>query len=141
MHRVGSSVERELDAKLTAERPGILNWAIQGCLDWQQMGLAPPAAVTAATAAYLEAQDAIAAWIDEQCDRDPNAWERSATLFASWKAWAERSGEQPGDVKRFRDRLEARGVFHKREPGTGRTGYQGLKLQKAEGEGTAMWWK
>ena len=32
---------------------------IEGCLDWQRVGLAPPAVVTEATAAYLEAQDAI----------------------------------------------------------------------------------
>ena len=40
--------------------------------------LGTTAAVTAATAAYLEAKDAISAWIDERCERDPNAWERSA---------------------------------------------------------------
>jgi hypothetical protein len=50
-------------------------------------------------------------------------------LFGGWKAWAERSGEPAGDVRRFRDRLEARGIYHKREPGSGRTGYQGLRLQ------------
>jgi hypothetical protein len=53
-----------------------------GCLDWQERGLAPPEAVTAATAAYLEAQDSLAAWLDECCERDANAWERSQTLFA-----------------------------------------------------------
>ena len=57
--------DRELADKLKAEWPGILAWMIEGCLEWQQHGLAPPEAVTDATAAYLEAQDAIAAWIDE----------------------------------------------------------------------------
>src|SRR5262249_35545018 len=105
--------DRDLDAKLAAEWPGILAWMIEGCLQWQQIGLAPPSVVTEATGAYLEAQDATSAWIEEQCERDPNAWERSSALFASWKAWAERSGEPAGDVKRFRDRLETRGIFHK----------------------------
>jgi putative DNA primase/helicase len=132
--------DRDLDTKLKAEWPGILAWMLQGCLDWQRIGLAPPQAVTAATESYLESQDAIAAWIDEQCDRDPNAWERSTMLFGNWKAWAERSGEPVGDVKRFRDRLESRSVFHKREAGTGRTGYQGLRLQQAE-NGESTWWK
>jgi putative DNA primase/helicase len=95
--------------------------------------------VSAATAAYMQEHDAIAAWIEEMCERDANAWERSAALFGSWKAWAERSGEPVGDTKRFRDRLESRGVHHRREPGTGRTGYQGLRLQ-IETEGAA-WWK
>ncbi len=124
--------DRDLHDKLRDEWPGILAWMIEGCLEWQRLGLAPPAAVTDATAAYLEAQDAIAAWIDEQCERAATAWERSSLLFGSWKAWAERSGEPPGDAKRFRDRLELRGIFHKREPGTGRAGYCGLKLRPAE---------
>jgi putative DNA primase/helicase len=121
--------DRELDEKLRAEWPGILNWAIQGCLEWQRLGLAPSPAVTAATAAYLEQQDAIAAWIDEKCERDPNAWERSASLFANWKAWTDSSGEPAGDLKRFRDRLEARGIQHKRESHGGRAGYLGLRLR------------
>ena len=102
---------------------------IEGCADWLKHGLAPPEVVTAATAAYMEAQDAVAAWMDERCERGPNAWERSALLFASWKGWAEQTGEPHGDSKQFRDRLEARGIFHKREPGTGHAGYHGIKLK------------
>lgn len=122
--------DKILFEKLKQELPGILAWMIQGCIGWQARGLAPPVAVTSATAAYLEAEDAIAAWIDECCERDPAAWERSAVLFGSWTAWAERSGEPKGDTKRFRDKLEARGFIHKREAHTGRTGYGGLRLQR-----------
>jgi hypothetical protein len=50
-----------LGEKLKAEWPAILQWMIDGCLDWQKQGLAPPQAVTAATDAYMEAQDAIGA--------------------------------------------------------------------------------
>jgi putative DNA primase/helicase len=131
--------DHELDHKLRAEWPGVLAWMIKGCLEWQRIGLAPPRAVTDATAAYLEAQDAIAAWIDDQCERHPSAWERSAVLFASWKIWAERSGEHAGDIKRFRDRLESRGIECKRESGTGQRGYQGLKLLRSKE--ADPWWK
>lgn len=34
--------DRKLPAKLEAELSGILNWAIAGCLQWQQDGLNPP---------------------------------------------------------------------------------------------------
>jgi hypothetical protein len=71
----------DLGEKLKAEWPAILQWMIDGCLEWQKRGLAPPEAVTTATDAYLEAQDAFSAWLDECCERDPNAWERSMTLF------------------------------------------------------------
>jgi putative DNA primase/helicase len=125
--------DQDLAGKLMEEWPGILKWMVEGCLEWQRIGLAPPDAVTAATAAYLEAQDSIAAWLDECCDRDPSAWERSQTLFASWKAWAERSGHFAGDAKTFRDRIERRdGIEHKLQPGTKRAGFQGVRLRPDE---------
>lgn len=116
----------KLKDKLKDEWPGILAWAIKGCLDWQQQGLSPPEAVQTATAAYLEAEDAIAAWIEECCERDPQSWERSSDLFASWKPWAEQSGEFAGSTKRFVQTLEGRG-FHPKKTRTGR-GFEGIKL-------------
>jgi len=130
----------DLGERLKAEWPGILQWMIDGCIAWQEMGLSPPEAVTSATAAYLEAEDAISAWIDEACERNVNAWEKSTALFASWKAWAERSGEPYGDTKRFRDRLEARGIFYKRQPGTGMKGYQGLRLRPPDDDLSGAYW-
>ena len=65
--------DEDLAERLRTEWPGILAWAIAGCLEWQKHGLAPPEAVTAATGSYLEAEDAIAAWIDERCQRRPDA--------------------------------------------------------------------
>ena len=37
--------DKELGIKLAAELPGILNWAIQCCLGWQQQGLNLPQVV------------------------------------------------------------------------------------------------
>ena len=62
--------DQALSDKLKAELPGVLAWMIDGCLDWRTEWLSPPVAVTAATAAYLDAEDAIAAWMDECCQRD-----------------------------------------------------------------------
>jgi putative DNA primase/helicase len=132
--------DRELTQRLKAERPGILAWMIRGCLEWQRIGLAAPKAVTDATASYLESEDALAAWIDESCERDPNFSERATALFASWTNWAERSGEQRGDMKRFRERLEAHGIYHKRQPGSGRAVYCGLRLCADEASSAHPYW-
>jgi putative DNA primase/helicase len=114
----------ELPNKLKAESAGILQWAVQGCLDWQERGLAPPTIVTAATAAYLEAEDAIAAWISDCCEIDPNHWEKRTTLFINWSAWATKTGEFVGSQKRFIERIENRpGITPKRQ----RTGDRGFK--------------
>jgi putative DNA primase/helicase len=70
--------ERDADLleKLKMEWPGILHWMIEGCLQWQLHGLAPPAVVTAATGAYLEAEDAIAAVMlgDSRRPWKPRPW-------------------------------------------------------------------
>jgi putative DNA primase/helicase len=117
--------DQQLGEKLKKEYPGILAWMIEGCLRWQAMGLQPPKAVVDATAAYLAAEDAITAWIDEKCERDPSAWESSSNLFASWKFWAETNGEPPGSVKRLSQHLEARGFVPARR-NTAR-GFLGIK--------------
>jgi putative DNA primase/helicase len=84
--------DETLPEKLKAELPGILAWIIKGCADWQERGLAPPQIVTEATAAYLESEDAIAAWIEDCANRDPNAFAKNSELFASWSQWAGKSG-------------------------------------------------
>jgi putative DNA primase/helicase len=135
------AAERDLTLpeRLKAEWPGILAWMIDGCLDWQDRGLAAPEAVQAATATYLESEDMFGTWLDECCERDVNAWEGSRPLFASWSAWAERSGEQRGDTRQFRERLEGRGVHYKRQGGTGGRGYRGLRLRPPDEPAESYW--
>ena len=53
----------QLAEKLRGEWPGILKWAIDGCIAWHHDGLNPPGAVQEATAAYLASEDHIARWI------------------------------------------------------------------------------
>src|SRR4051794_373979 len=62
--------EKALPEKLKAEWPGILAWAIQGCLDWQKEGLSPPLAVLEATEEYLVSEDALGTWLAECCLQD-----------------------------------------------------------------------
>ncbi|MGA2794795.1 MAG: phage/plasmid primase, P4 family [Roseiarcus sp.] len=125
----------ELAEKLKGEWPGILRLLIEGCLEWRRDGLQPPKAVQDATAAYLEAEDGLAAWIDDKCECVPSAWEQSTDLFASWSAWAERAGEHAGTMKRFAQMLESRGYNAERRR-YGR-GFIGLRL--AQSPAAASW--
>jgi putative DNA primase/helicase len=99
--------ETDLDDKLKAERPGILQWMLDGCMAWREQGLAPPEAVTNATAAYLEAEDSISSWIAERCERASE--DSLANLYASWKQWVVANGVAPLTNKWLSQALDVRG--------------------------------
>lgn len=122
--------ERDLQLvdKLRNEWPGILAWMIEGCREWQAEGLQPPEVVKEATASYFEAEDAAAAWIDECCERDPQAWETRPALWESWSTWALKEGEPPESRKSFYQRLEQNGCHPQRKNPAGR-GFRGLKVK------------
>jgi putative DNA primase/helicase len=99
---------------------------MDGCILWQKHGLRAPAAVVEATDAYLEAEDAMGAWITACCTRRATATAMAAELYRSWKEWAEGAGEKPGSQKRFSQALDARG-FASRRMEQGRQ-YQGIEV-------------
>jgi putative DNA primase/helicase len=127
--------DRELPEKLRAEWPGILQWMIDGCLEWQRIGLAPPEIVRQATEEYLASEDAIALWIDECClVGRAYAGTRSSDLFISWKAWADKAGEFVGSQKAFSQHLVQRGYRKREQPGTKRWIFDGLALRDSTGD-------
>jgi putative DNA primase/helicase len=121
--------DQNLADKLKAEWPGILQWAIQGCLAWQRVGLSPPAAVMAATALYLDAEDGLGSWLADCCEQDKSAWQASGQLYGSWKTWAETAGEVACTQKRFSQYLEKAGFTAERRH-SGR-GFVGIRLKEA----------
>ena len=123
--------DEALTEKLKEEWPGILQWMIEGCLMWQGEGLRAPEAVRRATEEYLDEEDAFTLWREECCQRSPMAHETTASLFASWKAWADRTGEAAGTQKRFSQTMQIRDFEPKREGGTGRKGFNGIRLNRA----------
>jgi putative DNA primase/helicase len=124
--------DQELAEKLWTERRAILRWCIDGCLEWQRIGLCPPAGVRNATDAYFADQDIVQQWLDD-CTRDagPLAFTRVATLFASWKTWCETRNMKPGSTTTLSEALVDRGFVKKREAGTGQRGFV-LALKSSE---------
>jgi putative DNA primase/helicase len=111
--------DRQLEAKLQAEGPGILAWMIEGCLDWQCNGLVRPKVVVDATADYFDAQDIIGRWLAERCILDPQLQEKPGRLSADCRAWAAENGETPPTPPQFRSALErTRGIRYVTIQGT-----------------------
>lgn len=119
--------DKTLFDKLRVEWPGILQWAIDGCLEWRKLGLSPPAAVRAATDEYLAEEDAMARWIDECCVTGKNRWGIGARLWASWKSWAETNNEWTGTRKSFAQALKDRGFVPAKSQEV--RGYAGIDLK------------
>ncbi len=122
----------QLFDKLKEEWSAILGWAIKGCLAWQTDGLNPPPAVIDATDEYFDDEDVFGQWLDECCVRDPTAHETTRDLYAAWSAWAQRCGMSGGSEPKFRGALKARGFVSKRQAGTGRGGFAGIRLQRKD---------
>ena len=124
--------DETLSEKLKDEWPGILQWAIDGCLEWQERGLDPPEAVRKATEEYLDSEDALSTWIMECCETKETHYETLAELFQSWKVWAERAGESAGSQMTFSQNLEEKGYEKKRQGGTGKHGFKGISVRKKD---------
>jgi putative DNA primase/helicase len=123
---------KALADELKAEWPGILRWMIEGCLEWQRLGLAPPEAVKAATSDYFTDQDVLASWIEEACDVDPGNEFKSeslAALYESWAAYIKKLGGEPGGRNSFSDRLVAKEFERKRTKGG--SIFRGIRLRPA----------
>ena len=91
-----------------AELPGILNWMLEGCLEWQRDGLGVPDEVINATREYETEQDTFSMFLDEKCVRAPNARVVSLALYRAYKAWAEEHGETPASHKSFASLMSER---------------------------------
>ena len=108
--------DKGLTNKLRNELPGILNWAIEGCLEWQNNGLTTPKVIHDATKEYKSEMDRIKSWMDECCDLklDPYRETRASELYQSYKLWAKESGEWEMNQRIFGNKLAERGYQKKR---------------------------
>lgn len=123
--------DTKLASKLKTELPGILNWAVGGCLEWQRIGLADPASVTASTEAYREREDIIGRFIRECCEIGPNFIESAKELFENYRAWCAESGEFEQSQKAFGTRLNELGHTTGKDPKTRRIVRIRLRLRNS----------
>ena len=90
--------DEALREKLRAELPGILAWAVRGCLEWQQAGLCAPREVKEETTALFEAMDPLGDFLEEECVLHPRALVESGALWRTYRGWCERE-ERPSAFK------------------------------------------
>jgi putative DNA primase/helicase len=116
--------DKQLPEKLKAELPGILAWAVRGCLAWQEFGLAEPEEVRQATSAYQAEQDSVHGFLEDRCCRLLEARVKASVLLEAYLEW---SGDRLMTPQAFRQRLNDKGFKSKRGHG-GAYYYRGVGL-------------
>ena len=121
--------ERDTDLahKLEAEWPAILRWMIDGSLEWHRHGLQVPKVVRDATDSYFDDQDTIGRWLEENTERDVNAFTPTADLFKAWKCFCELRNHRAGTERSFSDDLADRGFERARTKSA--RGFKGIALR------------
>jgi len=127
--------DKDLPAKLQAELPGILNWALAGCQAWQQGGLRPPDEVKNATNIYRDEMDILAVWLGDCCVVTPAARASAGDLYASYTEWCDRGGEQSLPQRTFGLRLAERGFEQQKSGSTRYWKRVGLRISPSDDRG------
>ena len=123
--------DKDLINKLKDEYSGILNWAIEGCLEWQRYGLGTPPEVTEATEEYRNEMDLLSDFINDCCSEGPDLNIPSKSLYLAYAKWCEDNGEYQLKQTSFGRKLKEKGFVSKQQ-GKKRTRYW-LGLDLLEG--------
>lgn len=112
--------------KLQAEWPRILNWMLQGCMQWQERGLSPPQRILDATQEYMDSEDVLADWIEECCERVSEL--DGATGYQNYRKWCDSQGHTAWSRQGWSKAMLERPDFDSRRS-NGRTVIIGLSLK------------
>lgn len=108
--------DKQLIEKLKSELPGILRWAVEGCMAWQGEGLGLPQAVKNATNQYRAETDNASEFLEDWCEAQPQAMVPLDDFYKAYQLWCQ-MGEQSSLKKiKFNKRVQECG-YEKRKSG------------------------
>lgn len=125
--------DKGLGDKLKAELPGILAWAVKGCLLWQKVGLSEPTAVTEAGAEYRSESDVLGSFFSTQCVFEPEARHACKYFRKAYEMWCEEMGYHAVSARVMGRRLREKGVtdITVRVDGRPAQGWAGVRTKSA----------
>ena len=107
--------DKHLSEKLMEELPGILNWAIEGSLEWQRNGLQTPQIVEDQVTEYKSAMDSISQFINEECEVGKDHSYAASKFYQAYRDWCSGAGRKPQSATAFKKALEKlTGVYQHR---------------------------
>lgn len=106
----GARRDPHLEAKLWAERDGILRWMIEGARQYLTAGnLALSPAILAEQRQYRSESDLLGEFLADCTVADPAARVPDRELFIRWDGWCDGNGQRAGTKATFTQRLRERG--------------------------------
>lgn len=124
---------QNLGEELKAEWGGILAWMIEGCMEWQERGLAAPECVLKATNDYLDSEDLIGLWIANRCNLTSFGKTNLKHLFDSWRHFCELTGiKAVGNSRDLAAELEKRLGEGSKKVVSGVARFTGINLKTPE---------
>lgn len=115
--------DKQLPEKLLSELPGILAWAVEGCLEWQRNGIGVPNEVKDAVNNYRSEMDALGGFLEDCCMISVDSKCSAKSLMEAYEKWCEQNGEKVYSQKFFGSQLTAKG------------------LERYKGTGGYYWWR
>jgi putative DNA primase/helicase len=111
------TADKSLGWQLRQEAPGIFALLVAHCVEWQRIGLDPPARVLAEVEAYRKGQDVVGAFLEECCEIDGTQTTGRGDLYNAYRMWAAQSGEYCHGKHAFNNALRERGYEEKKSGG------------------------
>ena len=108
--------EPELKDKLLTELPGILNLALDAYDSALVSTFTQPGSTETAKQEWRLEADQVAQFVDDVCERDPDACSKASEVFEAYLSWAQRNGiKQTMSQRGLRDRLTRLGFGYRRD--------------------------
>lgn len=124
----GKNDDGKLDATLSKEFPGILNWLIKGSVAYSTDGLGSCTAVDEIKLKLRKEADSVLAWMSGCCKKNSKAETQASEAFESYKNFMRNSDRKCLSVQGFRAGLVNKGFMHHR--GSSCNYYIGFRILK-----------
>ncbi len=113
-------IDNYMETYLLPELPGILAWAVEGCLLWQKEGLKDTDAVKSATASYRADEDALGEFLTDCCILEAGATIAKRELKELYEKWLTDNKADGLNQKNFKARILEKGIIETRASGGAR---------------------
>lgn len=127
----GDQADHDLGAKLLDELPGILNWCILGCLEWQRRGLDTPGSIDDETERYRQSQDVFGDFVTDRVETVEAAVTTKKEFYQIYVDWCKENGESAITQRAVSMKLTDRGYVEKRLHG-GIRAWQGIAVRSGD---------